>query len=432
MKRPTTLFLVLAAIAAMSQPAAASYTCENVATRAEMDPDGSFFSNRFRSESGINGAGDTIFIARPIGEKDHLYVYEAGGATEVVAEGTGPAPVPGATFTARPFAYPSINDAGDLAFYGNMISQGEGVFVRPSGGALAVAARTTDATPAGGVFDEFPAVGATNTTGSVAFLGTTLGGPAEGIFSYDIPGGGPVVTEVVVGDFTTSGREICSIEAIDYGDGGNIAILGETKTSCASIIEVPLDTVMHAVGGTITEIAKIGDATPIGGTTYSRFKLTPQTNSGGEVLFHTKLTGVISSEAVFLWNGIVSNTVVVQGDFSVEAGGSYRRFSDIGLANGSKVFVKAKFKGGGAKEAIVRFDGAVTTSVVTKNDAPPMPPYSLGAFYRKLGKFMGVSADGVSVSFVPKIKDSVIPKSKVGVVRCGSASGAFLDGDAFF
>lgn len=432
MKRPTFLFLVLAAVAAMSQPAAAQYTCESVAVRGETDPDGSFFSNRFRNESAINSAGDALFISRPLGEKDHLYLYENGGASSVVAEGSAPAPLPGATFTARPFNYPSLNDAGDLAFWGRMVSQGEGVFVRASGGALSVAARTSEAAPGGGVFDTFPRVAETNATGTVAFLATTLGGPPEAVYTYDIPGGGPATSAVSVGDVTTSGREICNIATLDYADGGHIALLGETKVSCASVVEVPIDTIMHVSGATITEVAKIGDPTPIGGTTYARFKLAPHTNSTGEVLFHTKLTGVISSEAVFLWNGIIANTVVVQGDFSPEAGGSYRKFSDIGLANGSKVFVKAKFKGGPTKEAIIRFDGALSTSVMTKSDAPPVPPYALGAFYRKLGKFIAVSHDGVSVGFVPKVKDSVIPKSKVGVIRCGSASGAFLDGETFF
>lgn len=432
MKRPATLFLILAAIAAMSQPAAAQYTCESVATRSETDPDGSFLSNRFRSEAAINSAGDMLFIARPLGDKDHLYLYENGGATSVIAEGTAAAPVPGATFTARPFASPSVNDASDLAFWGNMVSQGEGVFVRPSGGALAVAAATTDSTPAGGVYDTFPKVAEANATGSLAFLATTVGGPSEAIFTYDIPAGGPAVTAVVVGDTTTSGREICTIDDIDYADGGDLAIIGETKVSCANLVEVPINTIMHVSGVTITEVAKVGDATPIGGTTYGSFKLSPEVNAGGEVLFHTKLSGVIKSEAVFLWNGITSTAVVVQGDFSPEAGGSYRKFSDIGLANGSKVFVKAKFKGGGAKEAVVRFDGVVSSSVLSKNDTPPNPPYSVGAFYRKLGKFIAVSHDGTYVGLVPKVKDSVPPKSKVGVLRCGSASGAFLDGESFF
>lgn len=86
--------------------------------------------------------------------------------------------------------------------------------------------------------------------------------------------------------------------------------------------------------------------------------------------------------------------------------------------------MKAKFKRSGPKAAIVRLDPpATSTSVVTKNDAPPTPPCAVGAFY---GKLLAVSHDGLSMAFVPKIKGAALPKSKVGVIRCASSSGAFL------
>lgn len=99
---------------------------------------------------------------------------------------------------------------------------------------------------AGGVYDEFLKISEASSIGTVAFLATVVGG-SDGVFTYGIPGVGPAVTAVLV-----------------------------------------------------------GDTTPIRGTTYASFKLGPQANAGGEVLFHTKLSSVISFEAVFLWGGITS------------------------------------------------------------------------------------------------------------------------------
>lgn len=423
MIRPITLFLVLTASAAMnlaaSAPAAAQYTCESVARRGDTDPGGALFSNRFRPGAGVNQNGDVVFVARPIGLKDQLYLYENGGAQTTLAVGGGPAVLPGATFTARPFEHTSINDGGDVAFWGNLVSQGEAVYGQPSGGALGAIAATTQGTPAGGVYDEFPVVAEINAGGRVTFLATTIGGPSTAVFSDDVAGGSPA-TEVMVGDTTTSGREICEILDVDAGDGGQIVILAETKVSCANLGESALDTVVHVSGGTNTEVAKVMDATPIGGTTYASFKLTPQVNASGDVIFETKLSGAISSQAVFEWNGaVLSPPVVLQGDFSPEANGSYRKISDIGYANTGESFVKAKFKGAGAKDAVIRLDPpAPSVGVITKDDTVPNPPYGGAAFYRKMGKFISVAHDGSHVTLVPKIKDSILPKSKVGVILC--------------
>ncbi len=420
MKPTTILFLVLAAIAATSDPATAQYICASTASFGELDPDGSLFTNRFRRQTAVNTAGDMLLIARPAGERDHLYVYPDGGVPSVVAEGSTASPVPGATFTSRPFDFPSINASDDIAFWGRLKSQGEGVFARMGGGALSTVAVTTGVSPAGGTFDDFPRVGEVNDDRVVAFLANVTGGPS-GVFSYDVAAAGPVIPAVLEGDVTTGGREICEILEADQANGLNLALLAVTKVSCANAAEPPVDSVILAAfpGPLIIEVANVGDASPIAGTTYASFDLVPQVNAASQVAFAAAVTGAVNVDAVFLWDGVAS-TVVTKGDFSPEAGSSYLRFSQIGLAGGPPmVFVKARMKGPGAKEIIVRFDPPATTEkVISKDDAPPDPPYAAGSFYKKLGKLFSVAPDASHVGLVPKVKDAVAPRNKVGVVRC--------------
>lgn len=198
----------------MAQPAAAQYACSSTASFGELDPDGSLFTNRFRNPTGVNSTGDVVFIARPAGERDHLYEYPAGGGASVVAEGSTAAPVPGTTFTARPFEDPSINASDDIAFRGRLSGLGDGAFARMGGGALASIAIPTDASPAGGTFDDIESVSDVAGDRIVAFLAEVSGGPS-GVFTYDVGAGGPIVPAVLEGDVTLGGREVCEIETVD-------------------------------------------------------------------------------------------------------------------------------------------------------------------------------------------------------------------------
>jgi len=202
-------------------------------------------------------------------------------------------------------------------------------------------------------------------------------------------------------------------------DNGDLAILADTKPNgsggCANLAIDPIESVLHVSGATITDVALAGGNSPIGGSVYDDFRFTPLVNASGNVAFTAKLTGLVPTTAVFLWDGVTTTTVVQQGDFSPQTGGSFVRFSDVAFANGDVVFVKSKFKGTTNKEGVIRFD-PTSSSVQTNADTPPTP--FVGAAYRAFGDLLGVSHDGAQVALVPKVKDGAPPTGKEGVLRC--------------
>src|SRR6185295_1831432 len=138
-----------------------------------------------------------------------VYLYPGVGAGSIVAAQGDPAPS-GGVF--RRFKTPSINDTGDIAFFGDLVV-GDGVYVRPFAGVLVKAAATSDTSPGGGVFDKFPSLSRINASGALTFLSTVSGGPS-GIFKYS---GGIVTKVAVVGDSTGTGRQFCSFATAEIG-----------------------------------------------------------------------------------------------------------------------------------------------------------------------------------------------------------------------
>ena len=113
-----TVAVAAAAVLASAPTASASYTCDAIAKRTDMDPAGQFFNNRFRDPIAVNALGDTLFTGRPIGSREKLYFYPNGGAPEILGQVYGAAPNGGTYTPNKTFEHLSLNDSGDLGFCG--------------------------------------------------------------------------------------------------------------------------------------------------------------------------------------------------------------------------------------------------------------------------------------------------------------------------
>jgi hypothetical protein len=410
--------VVTATLVALSSTASAlTFTCEGIVRKGTPDPAGAPFGGKFGKKRhggpAINGSGDVVFFATPKGGPRRLYLYPNVGAPVIVAEQGGLAPG-GGSFTQ--FRQPSINDAGDIAFFGDLAS-GEGVFVEPAVGAMFKVAVTGDAAPGGGVFEGFDGVARINAAGDVAFLASVSGGP-NGIFLYD-SGTMTISSEARVGDLTLDGREICDFIAPAVGLGAtSTAFQVSTKVSCANGAEVALIGVYRTTGLGLARVALQGDPTPIGGTTYANFYGDPDLNEVDEVLFRASIDGTVSGVGLFLFDpvGPTTTTIVRTGD-AAPLGGTLRTITEPNLTNGGRAGFRANVKNAGAaNEGIYLFDG-VDEAVVRKGDAVPTNIFLPGSTYGKIFEEIGVDRGGTWVTYSANVKE---PGSgtKIGLFRC--------------
>lgn len=419
MPRPWTF--CLAALVGFLPTAAANaqYTPTSVARLGTVDPDGDILTRKFKYPASVNGNGDALLIATPYSSPDKIYLFPDSGSAEVIAEGSSATPTAGLEFRSRPFRDGSVNGDGEIAFRADYQgdSRGVGIFVRTTSGALSTVARQGGLAPGGGTYGTITFLAPVTEDGTIAFLAKVVGGD-DGVFSYNIPAGGTASRLFGNGDVTDSGAIICRVRTLDVADNDNAAAVVGTKADCLNPIESEVMAVVHVSGGTITEVAVKSAATPVGGTTYGQFKLSPSCNDSGEVLFEAKLKGSQSGQAIFLWDGTSTSLVVAKGDASPEAGGAYTKITDIDLASDSSSLILAKFKGEGAKDGIIKFDSVGGSSaVLLRDDAPPDTPFASGSIYRKFARDFGASADGSDVVIAAKILDTVAPKSQSSVLR---------------
>lgn len=417
-------------VTALSGTADAQFSCSTVARAGQLDPDGLVYGNVFRDEVAVNDAGDAVFVARANGARDKLYFYPSLGAGQVVARAEGPAPNGGTFRSQRSFFSLSVNDADDVAFFAQLVS-GQGVFVR-DGGSLETAAVRSQASPAGGVFDSFPFVGDIDGASRVPFVATVDGG-SGGVFVYD-SASNAVSTLVLDGAATLDGREVCSTQAVDLGLAGAAVIRATSKTSCANAAESAASGLFLVNGLGVSTLLLAGDASPIGGSTYAKLLDTPRLNATGDVAFRATTIGTTRTDAIFVRDGGTGTVTVAEreGDAAPVVGGSFGANQSFRFADSGNVLLNVKLRSTPAKFGV--FDlGVVDAPALVKTDAPPTDGFGVGSSYTRFSRTNGASEDGFRIGVQVRVRDTVPPSAKGGVVRCaGSASGAFVDGEAFF
>ena len=417
--------LAVFATAADAQP-----SCSTVARGGQLDPDGQFYSNTFRSEVAINSAGNAMFVARPYGARDKLYFYPSAGAAQVIARADGPAPNGGTFRSQRAFLSLSVNDLDDLAFSAHLVS-GDGVFLR-DGGVLEAAAMRSQAAPSGGVFEAFPMVGAIDAASRVPFVARIAGG-ADGAFVYD--SSTDVLASLVLdGAATLDGRQICSIQAVDLGTGSFATIRASSKLICSDASEVARNGIFIVTGLGISTVALDGDAAPIGGSVFARFLDTPRINASNDIAFRAKTGGTTKTDGVFVWDFATDTitTAVRKGDAVPVVGGSVAANQSFAFDDAGDVILNAKIAASSARFGILKF-GAVDSTLLVKTDAPPSDVFGPGSTFVRFSTLDGTSPDGNRFALQVRVTDTAPPSAKGAVIRCaGSPSGAFIDGAMFF
>jgi hypothetical protein len=413
-------FVAATAIVAcsVSSASALTWTCETIARKGSTDPAGDLFAGKFgKNRHGgpaINATGDVVFFATPQRGPRRLYLYPSGAAPSILAEEGGVAPG-GGTF--ERFRQPSINDAGDVAFFADLAS-GEGIFVDPAAGAAFAVALTGAAAPGGGVYATFDGVARINAAGDVAFLATVTGG-ASGIFVYDA-GTTTIASIARVGDATLDGREICAFVAPAVGLGGaRTAFQVITKVACADPFETELVGVYRDTGLGIDRVALQGDATPVGGTTYSSFLGDPDLNAADQVLFRATIGGTVGGTGLFLFDpvGSATTTLVRTGD-SAPSGGAFRTITEPNLTDDGRAGFRANVKNHPSHEGIFLYD-AVDEAVVVRTSAVPVGEFLPGSVYQKIYEEIGVSRSGTQVTYSANVKQPPgTGGAKVGLFRC--------------
>lgn len=419
MRRAVRVALVVSLVAFVPTASALTFTCEGIAAKGLLDPAGSTFAGKFggarHGGPAINGQGDVVFFATPRGGPPRLYLYPGGGGGSIVAQAGDAAPG-GGSFTR--FQMPSINDADDIGFFGDLAS-GEGVFIRPGIGGMVAAALSGQASPGGGTFDSFPGVSRINAAGDIAFFALVNGGPS-GIFRYDAAT--TTVTAVaLVGDVALDGREICDFQAPAVGLGGaRAAFQTTTKVSCADSGEPALIGIYRETGLGTARVALAGDATPVIGTTYSKFYGEPDSNATDQIVFRASASGSQAVTGIFLFDPAGPSTSVIakKGD-AAPGGGALQTIVHPSLTDGGRAGFRARLSASPAHEGIFLYDGT-DEAVVRRSDPVPVGIFTSGSTYRKIFEEIGVDRSGTHVTYSANVKEGS-GGTLLGLLRCSGS-----------
>lgn len=411
---------------------ASTWTCEGVTRRYLSDPSGLVFSGSFRDDVSVNSSGDVLFSARPAGARDRLYLYDAAGVGEIVASG-GDASPGGDTFgSSRTFSSISINDAGDVGFFARLDRSRGGVFIRTAGGALESAALAGQAAPGGGSFGSFPEASAVDPTGRIVFIATVNGGD-DGIFLYD-PSSDTLTRELSVGDLAADGTSaICGLYGLALGSTNTaIAFRGSVNsTGVCGLGDLDAILVRSQPTSAPAVLALVGGSAP-GGSTFAaisgsskfhRKRFSPAIDPSQDVTFVAELDAGRKSAALLRWDA-ATDTLAVLANQGTELPGStfrMRSFQSPQVDDGSQIFARVRSKSRGSPYSVTNF-GSTPGTALKQGDAPPTNAAGFypGAQYRKFGSLVALSRDGTKFVLAVKVRDTVHPRGKTGIVRCSS------------
>lgn len=417
------IMAALLGLAAVDTSQALTFTCETVVLDREQDPAGAVFGKRYESPR-INANGDVVFIAHPKGGPRRVYVYPAGGAASVLASAGDAAPA-GSTF--KRFRAPSINDAGDIAFIGDL-QGGEGVYAR-LGGSLVKVVRDGEAAPLGGLFDQFLNAARINDDGDVAFV-ALLDDGATGAFFYD-RSSGTVVELARTGTATGDGREFCDFSEIGLGESA-AAFEVVVKPVCANPGDPEVSGIWETFGIGFITVAEVGDTAP-NGFLYDSFLGAPDLNAAGKVLFRVSTTANVEI-VLFDPAGPTSTELVAAGDPTpdlnpVTDDGTLRNVSFGSVTNDDRTAVGVRIQGGQGtvpRTAIFMFDGAPDTVVLATD--PPPAPFPQFSSYNKIGvgvqrtfEEIGNDRSGTQVVYGATVRSAEQPRGRAGLFRCAGS-----------
>ena len=294
------------------------------------------FSDNFNTSPGINESGQVAFRAQLNGTSNGasndtgIFLYSSGTLTQVAREGDAAPDGDGAI--SNLFSPPSINDAGQLAFYANMTGANNQAIIFYNGATLSQVARVGQTVPDNsGVFDSVSSA-SLNNQGHVAFQGTISGSSISGdhgLFLHD----GVTLSQVVrVGDAAPDGNGTFSLTNSPAFNNADQALFFSIFTGTNSGNDE--DALVIGDLGGLTLVAREGNTAPDGNGVFSDF-VGYAINDAGHAAFYGTLTGTTGGSdddtGIFLFDdGLGLIQIAREGDSFLGS-----TIVDLGFANGN-------------------------------------------------------------------------------------------------
>ena len=343
---------------------AATLTFETIVLEGDQGPGalaGSSFS--FVGRPFLNNQGDIAFETISTGPgltnvNNQAIVSNAGGGTLSLVARRGDA-VPGAgaaTFTS--VGSPSLNDQGEIAFLGTFTGFNSAI-ASNVGGTLSLVAREDDAATGAGAGVSFSGFSSLelNDQGEVAFVATLRGTGVDdtndlGIFSNVGSTLSLVAREGDAAPGAGDGVLFGFLSGHELNDQGEIAF--RTRLTGTGIDDTNSTAIFSDVGGTLSLVAREGDAAPGAGDGVSFASLPSELslNDQGQIAFVARLTGT-NDDVIFSDVGGTLSLVAREGDAAPGAGAgvSFSGFGNLQLNNQDEIAFSASVRGTGVTVA---------------------------------------------------------------------------------
>lgn len=357
-------------------------TLVEVLRKGQDAPDGNGSFSEFNAPA-LNETGQAAFFGvlsgTSGGTNDDRGIFRGDGATLVSLAREGQAAPDGNGSFSGFSTFPAFNDAGQAAFRGGLRDtsgggeETSGIF-RGDGTTLAQVARGDQPAPDGNgnfySFD-FPTL---NNAGQVAFRGVldnTSGGASDtaGLFRGDgetlvqiaragqsVPGGNGTFIDFVVPSLNDSGQAAFVADIASDGTDDHGIFRGD--------------------GAALVQIARQGQAVPDGNGTFS-FLFAPALNNEGQAVFSANLAettgGSSDSRGIFRGDGLTLEQLARAGQASPDGNGSFTGFLDLAVNDaGQAAFLGllTGTSGGTSDDSGIFFydDGLGLLSVVREGD----------------------------------------------------------------
>jgi hypothetical protein len=309
-----------------------------------------------------------------------IFLGSGGSITQIAREGQA---APGGNGTFSSFDLPVINNSGQAAFFAFLTgttgggADDSGIF-RGSGGSITQIARAGQAAPdANGTFSAFGGNPVLNDSGQAAFFagltGTSGGGTDNtGIFR----GSGGSITQIAregqaAPDANGTFSNFFDPVLNDLGQAAFLASL--TGTSGGGTDNTGI---FRGSGGSLTQIARAGQAAPDANGTFSGFG-NPVLNDSGQAAFSAFLTGTsgggTDNSGIFRGSGGSLTQIARKGQTAPDANGTFSNFFDPVLNNSGQAaftaFLTGTSGGGTDNSGIFTGDGIDFLQVVRTGDS---------------------------------------------------------------
>jgi len=313
------------------------------------------------------------------------------GISDIIVQSNDPAPAGDGRF--YQLQLPRLNDGGQAAFEAFILTNGgstveNGVFRGAGGKPIQIAREGEEAPDGNGTFWSFeaPSLNDADQAAFAAELAGTSGKTRdnEGIF---LGAGGTIIQIVREGQPPPDRNGTFSIfGAPSLNDPGQVAFAAELTGTSGGWADN--SGIFRGAGGALTQIARAGQAAPDGNGTFFDFG-TPSLNDAGQAAFDAELTGTSGgtsdNRGIFRGSGGTLTQIAREGQAAPDGNGTLSSFGYLALNNTSQAAFDAELTGtsGGTSDntGIFRGAGGPLTQIARKGQVAPDGNGTFSTFY---------------------------------------------------